>query len=371
LVERLEHKESVEFWVQVKSGTSFYRRLSIKPSTFAYWLRFIEHHPLILFHYPHPGNEVVLPASVLPLYSWIVANLPDLRHRLQHNYRIRIPIKAFHPVTNEPQVREILDDEQRRVSNKRWSTLHARKNTYFDEYDYFLAFPKVARLWERFELGLNQHVPGSLCEVLNVMDRYPIDRAPSERLEKAQFALYSALQGYPENREWRLASRFDAWTVAAARAMASKYPGFWSKAIEILKTWRMRPITGVLVALQMVGVAGNIDQRVANQAADLLSHVTSELSLRVHTLAEFRLAHHVMIAQSELFENHRAAKKAVALARQYPNLEIRHLRSYGWGFGPHVVTYYDRAFRRDTVRSDNSKDYSRGMRDLMAQLLHT
>ena len=356
------------FSVQVKSGTHYYRGVSVEPNTFNFWLRGIERQPVILFHYPDPRAGLTLPESAFPLHPWILENIAKVRARLRENRQIHIPIHAFRRVTSEEHVRDILVEEERRVTSKLRSALGTRTDAHFDEYEYFMEFPRVAHDWERFELGLGEEdVP--LYNLFNVMDLHPLDRAPIERLEKAQVFLYASLQGDPNSGHWRLAPRFDAWTVAAARATAAKYEGFWRKAKAVLETWEKRPVTDVLVALQIMGVAGNMDQRIATQTATLLRRLAAGLPSRLNTLPQYRLAHHMMIAKCELFGEHRAGMNAVALAQKYPAFEIRHLRSYGWGFGPQVITYYDRAFRRNTVRSAHSRDYNAGMRDLLADLV--
>lgn len=103
-----------------------------------------------------------------------------------------------------------------------------------------------------------------------------------------------------------------------------------------------------------------------------LAHALRELhrALVERARSDSRLAHHTMIATCDLLGECPAGKQAVALARRYADLEIRYLRSYGWGFGPQVVSYYDRASRRNTVRSEKSKDYKRGTRDLMNDLVN-
>lgn len=201
------------------------------------------------------------------------------------------------------------------------------------------------------------------------MDQHPVDRVPGTYLERAQQQLYRALMSNPSETGWRLSWRFNAWSVAAARAMASKYDGFIPHVAEVLRTWRDRPITDVLVALQMLAIQGYIDRRSTAKMKDLLHHMASELKDHCWTFSQYRLVHHVFSTQAELFEDHVAAWKAVNVARQFPLLEVRHLRNYGWGFGPQIVKYYDRAIKRETVRASNMVEYNIGMKALAEELL--
>jgi|SRR5579864_617278 len=360
---------AVTFSIQVKAGDSFYDGLRIKTTSFNFWLEHLEYQPLIIFHFPDPTTKSGYPLYVLVLHQWVLENLSKVRNRLQHNSHVFIPHTELIEVTNDGLLRQLLEDEQMRVFGRTPSRLSVRKDSYFRESQFLLDFPLVVHGWEAAELGIGQ--PGSsedtIAGKLKIFDLHPVDRAPEERLEQAQMQLYNALLGDESRDDWFLMSQFNTWSVAAARAMASKYEGFLPLLWRILQTWRRRPYSDVLVALQMLAVLGNVDRKAAHHTAIHLQRLIADI--RVENFNDFRLVHHGLLAQAELLADHTAAIKAVRLARRFPSFEIQHLRRYGWGFGPHVPKYYERLVQRDTVRATNARDYHVGMKVFAEELL--
>lgn len=387
------HREQPPTRFQVKFGQSYRSGIRIAAATLRFLVSRVEDEPVFFVHYVGPQLDVI-PDYFLVFHRWLLAHVEEVGGALERDEDLMIRHSELHPLPRGTAdlLWAACRDEIGRVTGTSHS-IWVKRRPHFSGYHFYRYCQEVAQSWDLALLCRNPDVVRSapfpellvqqlqrfweesereptVASMLRIREYHPIARTPASVIRRAQGRLVRALADYDDGCEFSLADKFDVVQVSAARVVSSKYPRAVIPVLDVLRGWRKRSIVEVLVALQMASTLSLFDSSYKDALLKSIRQIIHDVhDSRIATLDHYQLLHHAHSVLGEIGQELRETQRAVELAEANVALELRHLSAYGWGVGPHVLTYYERALRADTARSSVAHDYNSLMYEVMARVI--